>query len=438
MKTLFVILLSTLTWTAMPGLAIAQTTDSALAKKFISLNDSGKFTEAQSMFAASLQNQVSPEILQSSWQKIEEQYGQYQSITSIKELQQDSLHVIIVVSDFKKANISFALAFGPSHVMYGFRAINVKTKNDSPPLANTISKDITIPVHGGSIAATLLVPDTTSPVPVTLIIAGSGPTDRDGNSGSFLQAGSYRMLADSLAVHGIASLRYDKRYVGQSMNFTTPVDELRFNDYADDAVALINFLKTDKRFSKIIIIGHSEGSLLGMIAAEKIPVNAYISLAGMGEPMDKVIEWQIAQQPGVTPSLEGNVKMILDSMREGKVVHEVPSDLKTLLSPAIQPYLISEMKYDPAKEMKKIKIPVLIVNGTTDLQVTVQQAKLLHQAKPDAQLAIIPGMNHVLKNAPEDRNENFATYSNPDLPLNALLVQKITEFIQSLPSHNHS
>jgi fermentation-respiration switch protein FrsA (DUF1100 family) len=132
------------------------------------------------------------------------------------------------------------------------------------------------------------------------------------------------------------------------------------------------------------------------------------------------------------------VKNILDSIRRGITVPDVPAGLRAIFNPSIQPYLASLMKYNPAEAIQNLNMPVLIVNGNTDIQVTVQQAELLHAAKPDAILAIIPGMNHILKNAPADRTANSATYQNHDLPLNAMLVQRIVSFIHSASSHNHS
>lgn len=410
--------------------SLAQTTDSLLARKFIALNATGKFSEAQSIFAPSLQGQVSANMLQSVWEQLEKKYGNYKCISSINQLKRDSFTVFMTTCDFQKAALTFALSFASSHSLYGFQIVGVKEIQSSVPLPNTINTDTSVRVQGGKLYGTLLIPDSSAKIPVALIIGGSGPTDRNGNSGPVLQGKSYKMLADSLAVHGIASFRYDKRFVGKSMDFTMPVSDLRFNDYVNDAIALIRFLQNNKQFSKVIIIGHSEGSLIGMLAAGKTGVSAFISLAGAGEDIYKVLQWQLSQQPTLDQT---RIKGILDSIRQGIMVTHIPQALQPVFRPSVQPYLTSLMKYDPAKEIKKLHIPVLIVNGTTDIQVTVKQAEILHQAKPDAGMAIISGMNHILKNAPEDRTKNVATYSDPNLPLNTMLVQRIIQFIQSLP-----
>lgn len=410
--------------------SLAQTTDSILARKFITLNASGKYAEAQSMFAPSLQSRVSADMLQKVWEQLEGRYGNYKNISSINQLKQDSLTIFMTICNFENAALTVALSFASSHSMYGFQIVGVQEIQSSVPLPNMTNIDTSVGVQEGRIYGTLLIPDSVKRMSVALIIPGSGPTDRNGNSGPMLQGNTYLMLADSLAVHGIASFRYDKRYVGKSMDFNVPVNDLRFNDYVNDAIALIRFLQADKQFSNIIVIGHSEGSLIGMLAVEKTKADAFISLAGAGEPIYKILQWQLSQQPALDQT---RIEGILDSIREGIPVTQVPGTLQSVFRPSVQPYLTSLMKYDPAKEIKKQHIPILIVNGTTDIQVTVKQANILHEANPDACLAIIPGMNHILKNAPEDRVKNAATYTDPGLPSNKDLVEKIIGFIQSLP-----
>jgi len=410
----------------------SQSTDSTLARKFIALNETGSFQEARQMFSPDLQSQLSSGLLENAWKSLIQKYGKFNGVSAIRQMNQDTFHVILPVCDFEKAEITLTLAFNPAHLLYGYRVADVKEKKEKthniPP--HVISKDITIAVNGGYIAGTLTRPEIKEPVPVALIIAGSGPTDLNGNSSLGEQSNAYLMLADSLAVHGIASLRYDKRGVGKSNDFHQAESQLRFEDYVSDAVALIQYLKKEPGFSGIIVIGHSEGSLIGMLTAERTKPDAYISLAGAGEPIGSILQWQLSQNTQIN---QDKIKQIVDSLEAGHTVKEVPPSFLALFRPSVQPYLISWMKYDPAKEIRKLHIPVLLVNGTTDLQVAIKEAEMLHKAKPDAQLAIIPGMNHLLKNAPEDRDKNRATYQNPDLPLNNALIKKIVQFIRSVP-----
>ncbi|MBB5397497.1 alpha/beta fold hydrolase [Mucilaginibacter sp. AK015] len=289
---------------------------------------------------------------------------------------------------------------------------------------------ILLKTFSGSISGTLTTPvNVNGKIPVVLIIAGSGPTDRDGNSPKLgLNGNTYKMLANELGKNGIATVRYDKRLVGQSVS-TTKEKQLRFEDYVDDAVGLINQLSGDDRFSKVIVLGHSEGSLVGLLAVRDQPVNAFISVAGAGRRADQIVTEQVKSMPQY---LQDNFKVMLDSLKRGKFTDNIDPKLYAIARPDIQPYLLSWFRYDPAKEMKKVKIPVLILQGTTDIQVPVSDAKLLKKAKSEATLVIIPGMNHVLKEAPADRNQNIATYNKPDLPLKPELVSGIVNFVKGL------
>lgn len=292
---------------------------------------------------------------------------------------------------------------------------------ESPVLLKTLS---------GSISGTLTTPvNVSGKIPVVLIIAGSGPTDRDGNSAKLgLNGNTYKMLANDLGKNNIATLRYDKRLVGQSVS-TTKEKELRFEDYVDDAVGLINQLSEDQRFSKVIVLGHSEGSLVGILSIRDQPVNAFISVAGAGRSADIIVTEQMKSQPKYVAD---NFRTMLDSLKKGKFTENIDPKIYAIARPDIQPYLMSWFRYSPAKELKKVKVPVLILQGTNDIQVPVTDADLLKKAKTDAILTIIPGMNHILKEAPADREQNAATYNKPDLPLKPELVTAIVNFVKGL------
>lgn len=287
-------------------------------------------------------------------------------------------------------------------------------------------QSVTLQTKTGSLSGTLLVPKTPKKLPVVLLIQGSGPVNRNGNTG-MIMPNDLKMLADSLYAHGIASLRYDKRGVGASRVAALSELNLRFNDYVQDAVGWIKFLKQNKKFNSIVIIGHSQGSLVGMIAAQQKAVTKFISLEGAGEPIYDVLRYQLKKQP---PYIWQISEPILDSLIQGKTVDSVPKVLYTLFRPSIQPFWISWFKYNPQTEIKKLHKPVLIVQGTTDIQVEVTDGKNLAKADPRAKLVIIQGMNHILKDAPADRAENIQTYYNSNLPLNKQLVKVVLNFIK--------
>jgi hypothetical protein len=309
-------------------------------------------------------------------------------------------------------------------------AATATTSTTTAP-AGDVGTPITLKTPTGDIQGSLLLPaNVPAKCPVVLIIAGSGPTDRDGNNPGIPGANNcYRLVTQGLAANGIASLRYDKRGIAASKAALKSEADIRFEDYINDAVAWVNLLRFDPRFGKITVLGHSEGSLIGMVAANQAHADGYISIAGAGRPAADIIREQLAKSsPQVLPEAES----ILKSLESGQTVANVNPDLQQLFHASVQPYLISWFKYDPALEITKLKIPVLIVQGSTDLQVGVKDAELLHQAKPDAQFKMIDGMNHVMKVAPAERAANIAAYSNPNLPLAPGLMEGIIAFTNAI------
>jgi pimeloyl-ACP methyl ester carboxylesterase len=285
---------------------------------------------------------------------------------------------------------------------------------------------ITLDTKTGSIEGTLLHPSSEGKIHVALIIAGSGPTDRNGNN-PMMTNNSLKMLAEGLAENNIASVRYDKRGIARSMSAGLNESDLRFDNYVDDAKAWIDMLAEDSRFSEIVVIGHSEGSLIGMIASQKDEVAKFISLEGSGLPAGDLLREQLKNQPPMVldPSLP-----IIEKLEKGETVDSVPQMLYSLFRPSVQPYMISWFKYDPQDEIAKLDKPILIVQGTTDIQTSISDAEKLAQANPKAEKLIIEGMNHILKEAEADRQKNIQTYNDPDLPLKDGLIKSLVEFIE--------
>jgi uncharacterized protein len=289
---------------------------------------------------------------------------------------------------------------------------------------------------GLQLPGTLLVPATGGPSAVVLIISGSGPTDRDGNSPALPRPNNgLRMLAEALAGERIATLRYDKRGLAQS----APVNEadLRFETYVDDAMAWIARLRGDRRFTHVVVAGHSEGSLVGMLAASRARVDGFVSIAGVARRASDVLRAQLRPQLATTPSWP-EIEQVLRSLEAGTAVDPLPPvmaavpGLLGVFRPSVQPYLISWFRNVPSTVMASLTMPVLIAQGTTDLQVGVDEAEALHAARPDAILLVIDGMNHVLKRAPADRQQNLATYADPNLPIVPELANGIAQLVKRI------
>ncbi|WP_332651868.1 alpha/beta hydrolase [Lysinibacillus sp. 54212] len=289
-------------------------------------------------------------------------------------------------------------------------------------------EEISIAVEGGNLKAALQLTEEKH-APIAIIIAGSGPTTKDGNTMGMGENNSLKMLAEGLAMQGIASVRFDKRGIAENASLVSSEEEFTIDQYVKDVEQLIKFAKEDNRFTAVHIIGHSEGSLIGMMAAKNEEVDSFISLAGAGRAADVILLEQLQDQ--LTPELLSKTEQILSSLKAGKEVREVPTELQALFRPSVQQYMISWLKQHPTSLIKQLSMPVLVVQGTTDLQVNYVDAEALKAANETAKLVYIDGMNHVLKSAPVDREANIATYSNPTLPLADTLVETITEFFEN-------
>lgn len=288
----------------------------------------------------------------------------------------------------------------------------------------------------GRLYGTLTVPARGAETAV-LLIAGSGPTDRDGNNRG-LRCDCYRLLAEELTAAGYAVLRYDKRAIGSSvLDDPTLVAELTLDQYIDDAAALADYL-AGEGFRRVVLAGHSEGALIASVAAQRSPaVAGIISLCGAGYPIDEVLRLQLAGQ--LVPAhmeLFVEVEQIIAALKRGERVDMTyhTQGLQALFSPSVQPFIISQMRYDPRQELRKAQVPVLIVGGGNDLQVPADNAETLAAARRDARKCIIPGMAHTLKACAETTLEGQlrTAYGDPTLPLAPGLVQAITEFLGGL------
>ena len=287
-----------------------------------------------------------------------------------------------------------------------------------------IDEEITI---NEFISGSLLAPTSEDKPPLVIIIAGSGPTDRNGNQ-SFLKNDSYKKLARGLSKEGIASFRYDKRIL-KAQELGIKESELSFNDFVTDAVSVLDHFREKDDYGKIILLGHSQGSLIGMLAAEE-KADAFISIAGAGKPIDSIIVEQIAIQ---MPGFEEGTRTSFKEMREKGSTSSYNPMLEAIFRPSVQPFLLSWMIYDPVAEIAKLDIPVLILNGTNDFQVTEKEAELLKEANPGAKLVLLEGMNHVLtKIESDDTLTNSKSYNEPALPLHPELVPTISAFIKDL------
>jgi pimeloyl-ACP methyl ester carboxylesterase len=298
--------------------------------------------------------------------------------------------------------------------------------------ATVLQRPITLDTGTGELFGSLLLPKSDTPVPVVLIISGSGPTDRDGNNPDGGRNDGLKRLAWVLAKHNIASVRYDKRGVAASLAAAPDERNLSVEGYVADAEAWGRKLKTDPRFGKLILLGHSEGALIATLAAPSVEAAAVISLSGSARRIDQVLRQQLSHR--LPPPLLLRSNELLDSLNAGRTDDNVPPQLQVIFRPSVQPYLISLFRQDPAAAFARLNMPALIIQGSNDIQVGVDDARLLKAAKPDAELALIVGMNHVMRIVPNDVKRQLASYKDPQLPLAAELGTRIIGFIDGLRS----
>ncbi|WP_343732478.1 alpha/beta fold hydrolase [Duganella sp.] len=293
------------------------------------------------------------------------------------------------------------------------------------------SRPVSLEVAGGAVYGTELTPDgVNGKVPVVLLHSGSGPTDRDGNS--TLLPGpndSLKLVAEGLARQGIASVRYDKRGIASSALPVWKEESLRLDDYIGDAAAWLRKLHSDPRFSRVVMAGHSEGAQIAAEACAQGGADACVLIAGAGRSLDEILREQLKDK--LPPPLMAESDAILSSLKEGKTVEKVSPTLMALYRPEVQPYLISALQHDPRKAIAALKMPVLILQGTSDIQVPEQEARLLSAAAPKARVVIVEGMNHLLKIVGNDQALQQKSYASPDLPVAPQLLDALSSFVKA-------
>ncbi len=319
---------------------------------------------------------------------------------------------------FKQAGQSL-----PLNLTKNQHAVTTNTTTLVQTNASYVESPMVLETNMGRVYGTLTMPKGFKKGYVALIIAGSGPTDRDGNNPS-MTCDTYKKIAHELAENNIASLRYDKRGIAASSAAVERESDLVFDGYVQDATAWIGLLKKDSRFLQVVVIGHSEGSLIGILAASK--ADKFVSVAGPGRRASDLLKEQLSAQDA---DIQQIAFPIIDSLEHGIIVPSVDVSMAYLFRSSVQPYLISWFRYDPQAEIKKLRVPVLIVQGNRDIQVSVTDASLLSKACPTSRIMVVEGMNHVLKNAAIERSANLATYNDPSLPLAEGFMKALTTFI---------
>ena len=281
------------------------------------------------------------------------------------------------------------------------------------------TEEITIQNQAIQLPGTLSYPAEKSPL--IIWVHGSGGVDRNGNQPQYIK--QFRAAVNK---ENIAFFSYDKR-TANPQNNTFLKDGVFFNDFIFDLKEVVNHFKNDTRFNSITLVGHSQGSLTAMMALKN--VDKYISIAGAGERIDKILIKQLNAQ---SPEYGKIAKAHFKELKETGSIKEVNPNLMAIFAKPNQEFWSSWIVIDPLTEIKKITIPTLIVNGDKDIQVGIENASNLKEAKPTASYAIIQNMNHILKNI-QNEEDNIKSYSSPEFPISKKLIETIVSFIKKTP-----
>ncbi|NDC40209.1 MAG: alpha/beta hydrolase [Chitinophagia bacterium] len=384
----------------------------AKVRQFSSFYNANQYDSIAGMLSERSKTIIAPDKLKQGMVQLHAQAGALDSFTFISQNAGLARYRV----KFRNIALGLNMSMNATGKLESFRFVPLEpaVNNAATDTLNANGETITLHASKGKLYGTLTVPEGKKPVPVVMIITGSGPTDRNGNNSLGLKTNTYRLLADTLKAAGIACLRYDKRGVGASAEAMGAESSMTFDDMENDAVAFFNQLRSDKRFNKFIIVGHSEGSLIGMLVAQKTKADKFISLAGAGSSADELLKVQMIDKPA---DVKKRVYSLLDSIKKGYIIDSIPAEMMSMFRPSIQPYLHSWFAHDPHLEIKKVKIPTLIVQGNRDIQVSLADAKKLKDAAPSATMVVFPGMDHILKQPSTEQGRWNETYFDPSFPL---------------------
>jgi len=298
-------------------------------------------------------------------------------------------------------------------------------------LAAALAVPMTLPGPQGNLAGTFV--DAGKDTPVVLFVPGSGPTDRDGNNPMGVSAASYRLLAEALSQRGVSSLRADKRGMFESKAAIADANKVTIQDYASDAHGWASALRKKTGAPCVWLLGHSEGGVVALSAAQDPKdLCGVILVSTPGRKLGEVIREQLKANPANAALVEP-AETALAQLEAGKTVDvaTLPAPLHPIFAAQVQPFLINLLSLDPTAMAAKVSLPMLIVQGGKDIQVSKRDAEALHSAQPKSTLVMPTSMNHVLKDVVgDDRAANLATYANPTQPVNQEMVEAIIAFVK--------
>lgn len=274
-------------------------------------------------------------------------------------------------------------------------------------------ESVTFQGAAAALGGTLVTPAGSTTRGCVLILAGSGPTDRDGNAGK-IQANIYRDLAHVLGGQGFMTLRYDKRGIGESQGDYFAAG---FWDLVDDATTAVEFLRQRAATLPIILLGHSEGCIIAAAVNARQPIQGIVWLAGPCESLSVTLARQqergledLGKMPGLMGALIRALHLPESQRRQAKVVMDqiMASDLPSLRIRGAKvnaKWIREQHAYDVTQDLPKVHCPTLAIAGSGDVQVIPEHARSVAETVGGpAEWHIIPNMTHVLRRTTQPIN----------------------------------
>ncbi|MDE0735776.1 MAG: alpha/beta fold hydrolase [Pirellulaceae bacterium] len=398
------------------------------ARALLALIIAGQYDQAVEKFNDEVAAALPSEKLKTTVETIQKQVGRYQGVADEAKVQSLPPEYVVVdlLCSFEITKLVFRVSYNEQQQVAGIFFLPAPA--EPTPVDKNAPPDVQLQTKDTTLYGTIDLPAGDGPFPVVLIVGGSGPNDRDGNQAA-LKSDYLKKLAAGLTEQGFAVLRYDKRGSGKSKVGDAPLETFRFDVFVDDAVGWVAMLRKDQRFSGVAILGHSQGSLVAMLTAQQVPVDAIVSIAGPGRSIDKVLITQLGEKLKSIPELRDHAFATIEELAGGQTVEDYPEQLEALFKPSIQGFLISWMHHDPVKVIATLEIPILIVQGTRDIQILVEDAEALKKNQAAAELVLVKNMNHVLRHIATEA-EQLPSYGNQELPLDPQLVPTVTRFLK--------
>ena len=376
-----------------------------VSEKFIKLLDDGKFQEGAGNFDKTMTEELTPEMLQEAWKALIAQLGPFKGTINSRAEKEGKYNIIFITCELEKGAVDIKLVFNNKQQISGLFFLPVQSVSYEPP--DYISKEsfteeeIMTGCEEWLLPGTLTIPDGDGPFPAVVLVHGSGPNDRDETIGPNKP---FKDLAWGLASRGIAVLRYEKRTKEHGTKMASMEKELTVKEETvDDALAAVLQLKDMDKIdkNKIFVIGHSlGGTVIPLIGLGDEDIAGLIILAGAARPLEDLM----IEQYEYIFSLDGNIDETeeekLEKVREG--VSLIKSDglaeTDRVILGAGANYWLYLRDYEPAEEAKGLKMPVLILQGERDYQVTMDDFEKWEDAlkeKDDVEFKVYPELNHL-------------------------------------------